>query len=146
MTGQRGLGLRTGWMLALLWSACFNTAFSAEVVIGNANLKIDKLTREQVADLFLRKTNHLPDATVVTVFDHKDDEFIKKEFYRKVLGMSLEQLRAYWSKEQFAQQVFPPLAYGGDEAVKRLVGHTPGGIGYIEAGSVDGSVKVLFKP
>jgi len=130
----------------LLFAGISMTANAAEVVIGNPSIKINKLTREQVANLFLRKTGKLSDGTEVTVFDHKDSEIIKEQFYRKVAGMTPEQVKSYWEKASFTEQIFPPLAYLGDAAVKRLVANTRGGLGYIEEGSVDDTVKVLFKP
>jgi len=139
-----------GWTLALLTVMLIfrfgAPAEAGEVVIAHPDIKIDKLTRQQVSDLFLGKAKQLSDGTKVVVFDHKDDEVIKEEFYRKVTNMTIEQLKAYWAKIEFTGQNFPPLAYRGDQAVKRLVSHTTGGIGYIEEGDVDGTVKVLFKP
>ena len=138
---------RTFAIVPLLLFLTFSApAMAREVVIGHPGIKIDNLTRQQVSDLFLGKIRKLPDGTQVVVFDHKDDEVIKGEFYRKVANMTLDQLKAYWAKVEFAGKIFPPLAYKGDQAVKRLVSHTIGGIGYIEEGSVDGTVKVLFKP
>jgi ABC-type phosphate transport system substrate-binding protein len=142
-TVKRWTFLLLSVLLFLRFSA---SAAAGEVVIGHTAIKVDKLTRQQVSDLFLRKVNELSDGTKVTVFDHKDDELIKQAFYRRVMNMTLGQLQAYWSKAQSAEQIFPPLAYSGDQAVKRLVSNTLGGIGYIEEGAVDGTVKVLFKP
>jgi len=121
-------------------------ATAGEVVIGHPDIKTNTLTQQQVSDLFLRKLFELPDGTKVTVFDHKDDEVIKEEFYRKVMNMTIGQLKAYWAKAQFTEKRFPPLPYRGDQAVKHMVANTIGGIGYIEEGAVDQSVKVLFKP
>ena len=139
-----------GWGFALLTVMLVfrfgAPAEAGEVVIAHPDIKIDKLTRQQVSDLFLGKAKQLSDGTKVVVFDHKDDELIKEEFYRKVANMTIDQLKAYWAKIEFTGQAFPPLAYKGDQAVKRLVSHTTGGIGYIEEGDVDGTVKVLFKP
>ena len=142
-TAKRGIFALLPVLLFLGGSAA---ASAGEVVIGHPAIKIDKLTRQQVSDLFLRKVNELADGTQITVFDHKDDELIKEEFYQKVADMTPSQLKAYWAKVQFAGQIFPPLAYSGDQAVKRLVANTRGGIGYIEEGDVDDTVKVLFKP
>lgn len=144
----QGKTARKGALALLSALAWLGTAAvtAGEVVIGHPDIKLDKLTREQVSDLFLGKSKQLPDGTKVVVFDHKDREVIKGEFYRKVTNMTLDQLKIYWAKVEFTAQTFPPLSYAGDQAVKRLVSHTVGGIGYIEEGSVDDSVKVLFKP
>ncbi len=140
---------RTGkrWQGALIPLVLISaTAAAGEVVIGNRGIKIDALTQQQVSDLYLRKLTQLPDGTKIIVFDHKDEEPIKDEFYGRVLNMTPSQLKAYWAKATFTDQSYPPIAYKGDEAVKRLVANTPGGIGYINDKSADGTVKILFKP
>lgn len=130
----------------LFVSTYHHTATAGEAVIGHPGIPLNQLSREQTADLFLRKFHTLPDGTKVIVFDHKDDEPIKESFYRKVLNLSLDQLHTYWSKMEYVNDMFPPITYKGDEAIKRLVANTPGGIGYIDESMMDGSVKVLYKP
>lgn len=54
-------------------------------------------------------------------------------------------MKAYWSKLVFTGKGTPPQEVPGDAEVKALIGSNPSTIGYIDAGSVDASVKVVHK-
>ena len=136
-------GMRALVAAALLFA--FHTATAGVVVIGNPDLPTNSLTSSQVSDIFLGKKTSLPGGTKVTVIEHQDGEAVKNEFYQKVVGKNPNQLKAYWAKQIFTAEGFPPKAYAGDKAVKDQVSSTPGAIGYVDSGSVDSSVKVLFE-
>lgn len=55
-------------------------------------------------------------------------------------------MKAYWSQLMFTGKAQRPRKVSGDAAVKSAVAGTPGAIGYISAGAVDGSVKVVLRP
>ena len=129
---------------ALLLSSVYAGA-AGIVVIGNPGLSINSVTAAQVTEIFLGKMPTLKDGTQLTVIEHQDGESIKDDFYEKVVGKSSSQLKAYWAKVVFTGEGFPPKAYSGDKAVKEQVAATPGAIGYVDAGAVDKSVKVLFE-
>jgi len=127
--------------LCVAWHA----ADAAVAVIANSDFPVDKLTSAQVSKIFLGKMSALPDGTVITVIEHKDGEAVKDEFYDKVVGKTASQLKAYWAKLIFTGEGVPPKAYSGDQAVTNPVSATPGAIGYVDAGAVDKSVKVLLE-
>ena len=123
----------------------FQTATAGVAVIGNPELSISSITSSQAADIFLGKMTKLPDGTPLTVIEHKDGDAVKEEFYDKVVGKSASQLKAYWAKLVFTGEGVPPKEYAGDKAVLQRVSNTPGAVGYVNDGSVDKSVKVLFE-
>lgn len=136
------------WRIALIASILLLTLQGAQagvVVIGNPNISANALDTAQISDIFLGKTISLQDGTKVTVIDHQDGEAVKAEFYEKVVGKNVNQLKAYWAKLIFTGEGVPPKAYSGDKSVRDQVAATPGAIGYVDAGSVDKSVKVLFE-
>lgn len=136
------------WRIALIASILLLTLQGAQagvVVIGNPNISANALDTAQISDIFLGKTTSLQDGTKVTVIDHQDGEAVKAEFYEKVVGKNVNQLKAYWAKLIFTGEGVPPKAYSGDKSVRDQVAATPGAIGYVDAGSVDKSVKVLFE-
>ena len=65
-------------------------------------------------------------------------------FYKKVVGKSESQAKAYWSKQIFTGKGTPPEEVGGDDAVKAKIASTPSAVGYIDASAVDGSVKQVL--
>ncbi len=80
----------------------------------------------------------------VTVVYQKEGE-TRTTFETKILGKTGADLTAYWSKLIFTGRAQAPVEVSGDGDVKAKVNSTPGAVGYVNDGAVDGSVKVLFK-
>ncbi len=57
--------------------------------------------------------------------------------------MSSGALAAYWN-DQYFLGTFPPVTLSSTEAVKRYVASDPNAIGYVEASSVDSTVRVVL--
>jgi hypothetical protein len=54
-------------------------------------------------------------------------------------------VKALWAQLIFSGRALPPKQAASDEDVKKLVGASKGGIGYIKASSLDDSVKAVLK-
>ena len=105
----------------------------------------DSFDKSQVERLFLGKTSKLPGGGAAQVVDQVDGTAARVGFYQGVSGKSESQVKAYWSKLIFTGKGTPPQQVADDAAVKAFVGSTANGIGYVDSGSVDGSVKVVFE-
>lgn len=134
----------TALAVSLLCVVLQSAASAGVAVIGNPGLSVDSIPAQQVADIFLGKLTKLGDGTPIVVIDHQDSD-VRDEFYSKVVGKSGTQLKAYWAKLVFTGEAVPPKQYPDDKAVIKQVAATAGAIGYVSDGSVDKSVKVLFK-
>ncbi|MDV0440424.1 hypothetical protein [Xanthomonas sacchari] len=129
--------------LALL----FCTAAQAEVVVVmSSKSPVDSLSKDQVSQIFLAKSNALPGGAQATPIDQDEGAKAREEFYKKVTGRDAAQLKSYWSQLMFTGKAQRPKHVAGDDAVKKAVAASPGAIGYIDAGAQDASVKVVFKP
>ena len=53
-------------------------------------------------------------------------------------------MKAYWSKLVFTGKGTPPAELANEAAVLSHVAANPDAIGYVDAASVDGSVKVVL--
>lgn len=116
------------------------------VVVMSAQGSAGSLSAAQVSQIFLAKSSSLPGGGQAAPIDQDEGTPIRDEFYKKVTGKDAAQLKAYWAQLLFTGKAQKPKKAAGDEAVKKLVAATPGGIGYIDAKSVDGTVKVVLKP
>ena len=96
------------------------------------------LTKEQVADLFLGKSQ------LLTPIDQVDSSAIYADFYKKVAGREVAQVKAIWSRIVFSGKGQPSKQVPDSAAVKKAVGADAKAVGYIEKSAVDGSVKVLL--
>jgi ABC-type phosphate transport system substrate-binding protein len=106
------------------------------VVIGNSSAA--SLTKDQVSDLFLGKSQGMK------LIDQPASAPIKGAFYQRVTGHDLSQVKATWSRLVFTGKATPPKELPDSAAVKKAVAADPKAIGYIEKSAVDGSVKVVL--
>lgn len=97
------------------------------------------LTKEQVSDLFLGKIK------IYKPLDLPASAPEKAEFYQKVSGHDLSQVKATWSRLLFTGQAQPPKELADAAAVKKAVAADPKAVGYIEKSDVDSSVKVILE-
>ena len=116
------------------------------VVVMSSKSDVDSLSRAQVSQIFLAKTDALPNGRVAKPVDQAEGSAVRNEFYDKVADKNAAQMKAYWSQLTFTGKAQPPRKVSGDAAVKAALADNPAAVGYISDGAVDGSVKVVFKP
>ena len=116
------------------------------VVVMSSKSDVDSLSRAQVSQIFLAKTDALPNGRVAKPIDQAEGSAVRNEFYDKVADKNAAQMKAYWSQLTFTGKAQPPRKVSGDAAVKAALAENPAAVGYISDGAVDGSVKVVFKP
>jgi ABC-type phosphate transport system substrate-binding protein len=132
--GPHRLFVLGGVILALLAGA---RAHAADlVVIGNPAAA--PLTREQLADIYLARSN------ARTPIDQRVDSTIYLEFYRKATGRDSAQIKAIWARILFTGRGVPPKQLTDSEAVKKAVAADPKAVGYIEKSAVDSSVRIVL--
>ena len=132
-------------LLAALLTAT-SVAQAGVVVVMSSKSDVSSLSKAQVAQIFMAKTDALPNGRVAKPVDQAEGAAVRNEFYDKVADKSAAQMKAYWSQLTFTGKAQPPRKVSGDAAVKAALGENPAAIGYISDGAVDGSVKVVFKP
>jgi ABC-type phosphate transport system substrate-binding protein len=119
----------------------------AEVVVVVAKkTPVSHLSKEQVAKIFLGKTNTFPDGSKVIPIDQPDGSEVRDEFYSKVANKNHSQLTAFWSKMIFTGDGSPPIVLDDNVAVRKSVAMNPGEIGYINKNQVDQTVKIILEP
>ncbi len=130
-------------LAATLW--CATTAVHAQVaVVVGAKSAVASMTAEQVATIFLGKSNTLPSGAAAAAADLPESAAVREQFYSKVTGKSSAQVKAAWSRLVFSGKATPPKELGSAADVKSFVAGNPDAIGYIEKSAVDGSVKVVL--
>jgi ABC-type phosphate transport system substrate-binding protein len=106
------------------------------VVIGN--LAAATMSKDEVAQFFLGKSQALKP------LDRSSSDPIKTQFYQKLTGQDLSQVKATWSRLVFTGKASAPKELPDAAAVKKAVAADPKAIGYIETSEVDATVKVLL--
>jgi ABC-type phosphate transport system substrate-binding protein len=134
MKNFKRLALATAMLLA------FNAAQADVVVVVSAKSPASKLTKEQVADIFLGRS------TSLTPLDQAAGSPVRDEFYTKVAGQTAAQVKTLWAKLSFSGKGTPPKALGSDDEVKAQLAANPNAIAYLDKSKVDASVKTVFEP
>ena len=125
----------------VLTSVIVSSAVSAEIaVIVNPANTADS---PQVSRIFLGKAKSFSNGSPAIPVNLSEASPLTSEFNKKVLNKSSSQLKAYWSKLVFTGKGTPPKAVSSDAEMIKLVSANPNLIGYVDAASVDGSVKVV---
>jgi len=118
---------------------------SAQVaVIVNPKSATGSMTAEQVANIFLGKSNTLPSGATAVATDLPESSAAREAFYTKATGKSAAQVKAAWSRLVFSGKATPPKELPTAAEVKKFVAGNPDAIGYIEKSAVDGTVKVVL--
>jgi len=107
-------------------------------------MDISTISQDDIQRIFLGKTTRFDNGKVSKPVNQDEGNAIRDEFITKVLDKSQNQYRAYWSRLIFTGKGRPPKDMGGDADIKKLVAKDPNAIGYINAVSVDESVKVIY--
>lgn len=115
------------------------------VLVVSSKNSVTALTKNQVADIFLGRTNQFPNGMQALPIDQAEGSAAREAFYAGFAGKSVAQTKAYWSKIIFTGRGRPPKTVSNSLEMKKEVAQNPNVIGYIERNMVDGSVKVLSK-
>jgi len=136
-----------GNIAVLIW-LCYITPFAkAEVVVVvAAKSPITSLSSSQVSQIFLGQLVEVPSAGHIIPIDQHEGEKVRNEFYKKVTGKDIPQLKSYWAKLLFAGYGRPPHSVSDNNEVKKLITENNHRIGYIDKSSVDDSVRIVLMP
>jgi ABC-type phosphate transport system substrate-binding protein len=116
----------------------------AQVVIISAKNPLTKLTKEQVAQLFLGQARTFITGGQAEALDLPEGNDLRNAFYQKITGKPPAQVKAYWSKQEFSGNGHPPKVVANSAELVKLVAENPKFIAYVDATAVNPSVKFVF--
>jgi ABC-type phosphate transport system substrate-binding protein len=136
---------RIGCVLAgLVLSLACGVVEADVVTVVSAKSAVGTLSKAQVADIFLGRTNRFPDGAPAMPVDLMEDSPVRDEFYDKIAGKSAAQIKAYWSRIIFTGRGQPPPNVASNVEMKKRISSNLSAIGYIDRSMVDDSVKIVF--
>jgi ABC-type phosphate transport system substrate-binding protein len=112
------------------------------VVVHPSNT-LDAMSRQDVADLFLKKVTKWPNGGPVLPVDLGDKSPVREKFSRAVHGKSAAAIAAFWQQQIFSGRGTPPTQKRDDDDVLSHVRANPGAVGYVSAGASLTDVKVV---
>jgi hypothetical protein len=101
------------------------------VIIVNAANPVRTLTRQRLAQIFLREVIAWDDGAEILPVDQIDKSSAHAVFTRQVLGQSVMALKRYWQERIFSGNESPPPDRVTDGDVLTYVRSNPGAIGYV---------------
>jgi len=116
------------------------------VVIANPRSGIDRLSRDEVINIFLGRFRQLPSGLSVQPVDLPATQPEKAIFYLRLVNKDLSEINAYWSRLVFSGRTSPPVQAKSTDDLLDFIAKTPGAIGYVERSKVDSRVKLVFEP
>jgi len=115
-------------VLAVLLASS-SMAQAGVVVVMSSKSDVNSLSRAQVSQIFLAKTDALPNGRVAKPIDQAEGAAVRNEFYDKVADKNAGQMKAYWAQLTCTGKAQPPRKVSGDAAVKAAVAENPAAVG-----------------
>jgi ABC-type phosphate transport system substrate-binding protein len=123
--------------LSLVCAAAQALAIEIVVVVNPKN-PATRMFSEQASQFFLGKS------TMFVPLDQAEKSPIRAEFYQKISGKDISQVKAAWAKIVFTGKGVAPAEMHSTAEVKKAIVADINAIGYIEKSAVDDSVKVIL--
>ncbi|MBK5915114.1 hypothetical protein [Rhodocyclus purpureus] len=131
-------------LLAGMLLLAASASLAEVVVVANARSGIDRLTRDEVVNIFLGRYRQLSSGLPAIPVDLPASDAGKASFYRLLVGKDLSDLNAYWARLVFSGRTAPPRQSNGEDDLLRFVAENPGAVGYLERSRVDSRVRIVF--
>lgn len=136
-------GLR---ILICVWIALLADSAHAELVlVANPHSGIERLTQDEVINIYLGRYRRLASGVVAEPIDQAVDAEARTRFYRRLVNKSLAEINAYWARLVFSGKTRPPQVVDSVDSMLRLVATQPGALAYVERSQADARVKIVFE-
>jgi ABC-type phosphate transport system substrate-binding protein len=132
-------------LLAFLLLLCTGFANAADlVVIVNQKNTINKLTRDEVVDIFLGRNRQLSSGVTALPLDLPSSVAEREQFYSRLTGKSMNEINTYWARLIFSGRASPPTLMRSQEESIKMVLDNRNAVGYVERSKLNAQVKVVY--
>jgi ABC-type phosphate transport system substrate-binding protein len=115
------------------------------VVVVNPQSGVDKLSRDEIIDIFLGRYRKLPSGKMALPIDVAEANSERSRFYQLLVKKSSSEMSSYWARLVFSGQTSPPFQVPDTKAALELVQSSPNAIAYMDRSAVGPNVKVVFE-
>jgi ABC-type phosphate transport system substrate-binding protein len=112
-------------------------------IIVNPENRAASLSREFLADAFLRNVRDWDEGFGILPVDLSPSSSTRDDFSRRILLRSVAAVRSYWQQRIFAGRGVPPPELESDAAVVRYVVGNRGAVGYVSRSAELGAARVV---
>jgi len=114
------------------------------VVVTHPQTKLEQISQEQIRKRWLSMTTRI-DRQRVDIIDFDENSPLRTQFYSQIIGVSDNQLKAYWAKKVFRGEGLPPEMKSSSAEILQWVNKQPNRIGYLYKKDINNGVKILFE-
>ena len=132
-------------LVALIGLATAVSVGAEPVVVVNARSGIERLSKDEVINIFLGRYRRLPNGTAALPVDQPETSALRAEFYRKLVNKDLNEINAYWSRLIFSGKTAPPRRAESSTEVLAWVAGNPGGVAYVERNQLDSRFRIVLE-
>ncbi len=132
-------------IVMVILSGMSTGARAEPVVVVNATSAIQRLSQDEVINIFLGSYRRLPNGETAIPIDQPDSGTLRAEFYRKLVNKDLNEINAYWARLIFSGRTSPPLQAVQSVDVIELLMVNPGGLAYVDRSQVDKRLRVVLE-
>jgi len=131
--------------LGLMLLLCLPLMAHAElVVVTGSQSPVAALSENEVRQLFSGQLRSVGGQRLQPL-DLPSNSPHRNNFYRKLMGRSPDQMRAYWTRLIFTGQGQPPREVSSAQELIMLVNSSAEFIGYLPAEEVNANLRVLHR-
>ena len=132
-------------MIALAAPVVFAAEPSSIVVVVNPASGVEKLSKDEVIDIFLGRYRKLPGGRVALPIDVAESSRERSRFYQLLVKKSPAEMSSYWARLVFSGHTSPPFQVPDAQTALELVQSSPNAIAYIDRSALTPNVKVVFE-
>lgn len=114
------------------------------VVIVNPESGVQKLSQEEVKNIFLGRQKRISERLVALPVEQVEPSELRTRFYKALVGKDVAEINAYWARLYFSGEAQPPHRARSAQEVLDIVAANKGAVGLVEKDQVDRRVRVVF--
>lgn len=120
-------------LILLLGSTVYAQSELPFRIIVNAGNEVPGLTREDAANVFLKRVQVWETEDTILVVDQAPTSPVRRVFTQEILKRDVGAVRAYWTQVIYQGLAVPPTERRTDSEVIEFVAAHPNAVGYVSA-------------
>lgn len=130
--------------IIIAFLSVFNYARAEEVaIIGNKEITVDNISFKELVNILKQEKQYLGNKKIYLIMQETGTRE-KKIILKRIYSMTDEELKKFWLSKMFRGEIAEfPKTLSSNQAVKSFVSRVPNAIGFIDADSLDDTVKFL---
>lgn len=115
------------------------------VVIVNNKTNVNNISRDEVINIFFGRNRRLASGITALPLDLPCTSPEREQFYLRLAGKSMNEIKAYWARLVFSGRASPPAMVQSQEEAMQVVADNLGAVGYVTRSKVTPAVKIIFE-